>query len=516
MKNILSLTSTIIIITAFSALLVGCASQPPPVPTKDPFFDEWKKKAETSQPYLPERKQFEGISPGKEAQKVLRDDSEDISKQHDKDNIIEGLPRDNISVRFINDDLATSLRTLGRLAQQNILISPNVAGTLNMHIKNTPWDTVFMGIVNSYGLTVTKKENLLHIMSMGDLKQQLEKQSLMREETLAAPLTTHIIPIEFSEPATIASSINLLLSKDKEGNVRGSTSVDTHSRSLIVRDTAENMNKILKLVYDLDKPTPQILIKAQIIETTQDTARNLGIQWGALSSNVLGNPKLQLTPGTASTFADTRGDPSFGSGGLTYPAGNLGRNINLPAAAITGATNSTIGLLWSGTDILLDAQLSALQKEGKVNILSSPSIATLDNSQAIIESGREVPYATTSDGGTQTTFKKAVLNLTVTPHVISDRMIRLDIDARKDEIDPTSNGILTKWAKTQLIVENGATVIIAGLSKESTSKSQSGVPGAKDMPVLGNLFKNISNTRDFEELLIFITPKILTRTAGSE
>lgn len=499
---------------ALLLVIAGCAPQQ--LPAKDPFFEEWKTRAETSQPFLPSRQGFEESSPGKQLQKELAEATPTHqSLEEQRQEFVDSLPTDKISVRFVNDDLATSLRTLGRLAQQNILLSPNVKGTVNLDIRETAWDQVFMAIINSYGLTVTREGNLLHVMSIGDLKQQVERKALQLEEDQVSPLTTRIVPVEFSSPETIATSVALLLSQDKEGKPRGSVSVDQHARALIVRDTEEHINNLLKLIYDLDKPTPQILIKAHIVETTKDTARELGIQWGALSSNVLGDAGARLYPGGSTTF-DSAGNA------ISYAPAALGKNVDLAAGSISGVNSAaaSIGLLINGSDLLLDAQLSALQHDGKLNILSSPSIATLDNSEAIIESGKDVPFQTIQgDGSFTIEYRAATLKLTVTPHVISETMIKLNIEAKKDEVESSGGSnptIIKKLAKTQLIVQNGATVVIAGLSKETHADNNTGVPGAKDVPLFGRLFRKDSTRQEFEELLLFITPTILTKTAGTQ
>lgn len=482
---------------------------------KNPFFDEWKAKAETSQPYLPSRAEFEETAPGKLLQQEMSTTARDNATKSKEEKKIINLPKELISVRFIDDDLATSLRTMARLADQNILISPTVKGTLNMHINQTPWDVVFMGIINSFGLTVTQEDNLLHILSLDDLKQQVERKATLLEEEQVSQLITQIVPIEFSSPETIIPSVELLLSKTKEGEARGSVSNDPHSRSLVVRDTEENISKILKLIYELDSPTPQILIKAHIVEATKDTARELGVKWGALSTNVRNSSNIQLTPGANSTY---------GNGNLSYPATDatsIDYGIDMGANTINSVAAASMGLIINGSDILLDAQLSALQSDGKLNILSSPSIATLDNSEAIIESGKDVPFQTTVDGSIVIVYKEATLKLTVTPHVISEKMVKLTIEAKKDEVDTdnTVNGnphIFKKLAKTQLVVKNGDTVVLAGLSKEKHSDRDTGVPLLKDIPFIGHLFKQDSKSKEFEELLIFITPTILSQHAGVE
>ena len=541
-------------VIALGLLVVACAKQPPPV---DPFFEKWKTKAETAQPYIPAPKGPEILAVEGHGPSSAPADGTSLAAAIPATPI--DLPKEPLTVRFIDDDLATALRTLARIAHQNIMISPSVQGKLNLQTQETAWDTVFMGIINSYGLTVVKEDNLLHVMSMEDLKQQVERKTLQLQKQQVSPLTTRIVPIEFSDPKTIAESVTLLLSKDKDGKARGSATVDQHSRSLILLETDENIEKLLSVVRQLDKPTSQVLIAAHIVETNKDTARELGIQWGAMSAHgVLGDSRVNLNPGsTAATFvpgtaavagtAGTAGGAAIpGLPGsptipatagvaaipgtpaqLVYPSAEataLGQNVALGASPIKGIIPASLGLIANGNDLLLSTQLSALQRDGKLNILSSPSIATLDNSQAFIESGRDVPIQTynssSANSGSQaatTIMIPATLKLIVTPHVISGRMVKLDIEASKNEVDTSSNVngnpfIIRKNAKTQLIVENNATVVIAGLSKETHSASNSGVPGAKDVPGLGWLFKKDSRSQEFEELLIFITPKILTRS----
>ncbi|MEE8541143.1 MAG: type IV pilus secretin PilQ, partial [Desulfobacterales bacterium] len=268
-----------------------------------------------------------------------------------------------------------------------------------------------------------------------------------------------------------------------------------------------DVEKMVALVHKLDKPTPQILIEAQIVEATSETARDLGVQWGGLihnnnvwvypganSSGVLGNSlsggQIDPTSGFASSFL------AAVPGGAAFTAGvaveNIGKNI-------------------------LTAQLSALQKDGKLNILSSPSITTIDNKMALIESGDEVPFQTVdAEGKLSIVYKKAVLRLEVTPHVIEGETLKLKIITSKDELDfsrqvagnPT---IITKKAETNVILYDGQTTVIGGLNKETASDSESGIPGLKDIPLLGFLFKGDSESNKMEDILIFITPHILKK-----
>lgn len=516
----------ILFMLIFLTVSWGCAGKDQAT-QPDPFFDKWREKAATSLPT--------GPTVGSSKNAVLNTESSKTagaSTPAEADSSLPGkidksvLPDTKISVAYIDTNIATVLRSLGRMAGQNIMISPRITGTVNMHIVDTPWNDVFLSIVSNYGLLVSKEDNVLRIMSLDDLKMQVEKETLLMEQKQVSPLVTQIVPIEFSDPEIIKESIKELLTRDNKGNPRGSVSVDTHSRSLIIRDAQENLSTVIEHLQQLDQPTPQILIEAHIVETTKDTARELGAQWGWLMNDQMSGDRFNsIHPPGVNGQANADGT-------IDYDGGVDGTNrssiyqqafgIDLPASAIGSVNPAAIGFLhMTSKGNLLDVQLSALQKKGKVNILSRPSIATLDNIEANIESGAEVPFQTVDENGNiKVEYKDAVLRLKVTPHVISSRLIKLDIEAKKDEVDLTRTVlgnpfIIKKLATTKLIVENGSTVVIAGLSKDRNSAGHIGVPWLKDLPFLGYLFRTDSRSNEFEELLIFITPKILTGNASA-
>lgn len=563
MQNPPRLTArTVFLILLTVALNSGCLKHEPE-PSRS-FVEDWQSKAEQGAPLLPPQQVMEAATPGKTAQNEVYDQTRTLTPTDHQSAPLENifavtdLPKEKITVRFVDMDLATTLRTLASIAKQNIVIDPGINGpwlsdkggsdvpekgwTVRIHLEVTdqPWDSVFMGIIHNYDLTINKEGNLLRVMRQADV---VSRKTLQRQSEAASHYITRTVPINFInlvkpksqrfswssgssggsgggsssssssfDPVDefIEKTIKPMLSSPGPG--KSSISYDRHSSRLLIRETEENMDNILKCIIELDRPTPQILIKAHIVETTKDTARELGIQWGALSTNVLGDPRVHLTPGSSS--------PSYLNGQLVYPPAGpnaIGNNVNLGAATIAGIDPASIGLIANGSDLLLHAQLSALQKDGRLNILSSPSIATLDNSEATISSGKEVPFQTVdADGKISIEYKDASLELMVIPHVVSTGMITLNIEAKKNEVDPVNkvNGnplIIKKMAKTQLIVENNATVVLAGLSKETSSGSNAGVPGLKEVPGLGWLFKKDSTSQEFEELLIFITPKVLTK-----
>jgi type IV pilus assembly protein PilQ len=249
-----------------------------------------------------------------------------------------------------------------------------------------------------------------------------------------------------------------------------------------------------------------VLIEAYIVEANKDVARELGIQWGGV---------FRTSKGAGVGFGTGRDNGALGSTVGTAVDPVSGTVVNLPAQSLGGFEPFSLGLIYQNIgDVLLTAQLSALQDSGKLNILSTPSITTQDNKTATIESGEEIPFQTVEDGEVNVEFKKAVLKLTVTPHVIDDKTLKMYINVHKDEADfsrtvlgnPT---IITKNAETNVIQFNGQTIVIGGLNKETSSRSDTGVPYLESIPGLGYLFKRKGNDDRLEDLLIFITPHIL-------
>ena len=330
----------------------------------------------------------------------------------------------------------------------------------------------------------------------------------------AEPLVTQVVQVEFGVAKKLQASLEQYLSQNTDGSKLGSVMVDEHTNSLIIQAIYSDLKRMIPLIMELDRPTPQILIEAHIVEATEQTARDLGVQWGGLAQS----GDWWVTPGVNSS--GVIGAPNT----LTNPAGGIdpttGWAVNFPVDVAQSAIGAgyqafTLGFAVENLgDSILAAQLTALQTDGKVNILSSPSITTIDNQKAIIESGDEVPYQTVENGEVKIEYKKAVLSLEVIPHVIGNNALKLEIITRKDELDFTNSVggqpiIKTKMAETRVMVYDGQTTVIGGLSKEKTEEGDQGVPWLKDIPVLGYLFKAERTANSMEELLIFITPHIL-------
>ena len=488
-----------IIAVVISVLLVGgCAT--PKKEKQDPFFDKWKTKAETSKGTSPatrkpldeERRIIKPKAPPKTAK---------IEEKKQKP-----LPTRSISLKMTNIEVSVVLRALARAADQNIIVSEQVSGKININIAQAPWDQVFLGILRTHGLSYAWEGQIIRIMTSDDMEEDIKRQSRQREMKLTQPPLTRIVPVKFSSADKLKQNLENFLTLDKDGKAIGSILVDEHTNSLIIQAIRTDMANIISVIEQLDQPTPQVLIEAHIVEANKDVARELGIQWGGL---------VRTGKGTGVGFGTGRDSGVLGGNVSTAVDPNSGTVVDLPARGLSGFDPFTLGLVYQNIgDVLLTAQLSALQDKGKLNILSSPSITTLDNQTAYIESGEEIPFQTVEDGEVNIEFKDAVLRLQVTPHVIDNKTLKMYINVHKDEADfsrsvggnPT---IITKKAETNVIQLDGQTIVIGGLNKETSSRLDTGVPYLEDIPGLGYLFKRKSSDDRLEDLLIFITPHIL-------
>jgi type IV pilus assembly protein PilQ len=489
-----------IIAGVISLLLAGsCAA--PKVERQDPFFDKWKARAETSKGYSPG-----GRKPLSEQPQVIRPKEAPreakISEAKQKP-----LPTRTISLKMTNIDVAVVLRALARASDQNIIVSEKVTGKININIAQAPWDQVFTGILRTQGLSYAWEGEIIRIMTADDMEADIKQQARQRELTLTEPPLTRIVPVRFSSAQRLKDNLEKFLSIDKDGKAIGSILVDEHTNSLIIQAIRSDMASIISVIEQLDQATPQVLIEAFIVEANKDVARELGVQWGGVARTG--------ALGTGTGFATGRDNQSLGGNVGTAVNPSSGTVVDLPAQPLSGFEPFALGLVYQNIgDLLLSAQLSALQDGGKLNILSSPSITTLDNQTAFIESGQDIPFQTVEDGEVNVEFKKAVLSLKVTPHVIDDKTLKMYINVHKDEADfsrtvlgnPT---ILTKNAETNVIQLNGQTIVIGGLNKETNTRSDTGVPYLEDIPGLGYLFKRKGSEDRLEDLLIFITPHIL-------
>jgi type IV pilus assembly protein PilQ len=492
-----------------TAGLNSCAQKKELKDVKDPFYEQWRVKAEES-------KGHSAVEPPPVNEKPFEIVSREIAQKAEPE-IKKPLPTRKISLKMNSIDVAVLLRALAKAADQNIILNEKVSGKININIHQAPWDQVFVGILRTHGLSYAWEGDIIRIMTAEDLEADIRRNARDKELKLTQPPLTRIVAIKFMEADKLKANLEQFVTIDKSGKQTGSILVDEHSNSLIVKAINSDMDNILAVIERLDRPTPQVLIEAHIVEANKDVARELGIQWGGIYSGKSGDKQVFVTG--KQTISNPGGTP--GTANIDQPIDvTSGSVVNLPALGLSGFDPMTLGLIYTRVgEYLLSAQLSALQDQGKLHILSSPSITTLDNQTALIESGQDVPYQSVEDGEVKVEYKKAVLSLRVSPHVIDGNTLKMYIKVNKDEPDfsrtvlgnPT---IITKNAETNVIQNDGQTIVIGGLSKESSTRSDTGTPFLEDIPGLGYLFKRKSSADQMEELLIFITPHILKPRAS--
>ena len=496
------------------AFLSGCAASN----KKDPFFEKWSTMAETSQGHSPAaepRKLDVGaIAPKTESPAALS--MKGIRK----------LPAKPINLTMRQAELRSVLRAMARSVDLNILVKNDLQGEISVDFRGVPWDQAFTGLLRTHALSYVWEGEVLLVKTVDDIERDLRRKVQLRDISWVEPLLQPVvIKVNFANSKKLTETLQEFLTKDKDGKSRGSVRLDEHSNSLIISANHEDLSRILTIIEQIDKPTPQILIKANIVETTKNVARDLGVLWGGIYKK----GELYVTPGgTQGT-----GDPLTGAYTPTQGAGAKGIGgqgfassfpiANIAQAAGAASLGLIIGKIGGN---LLEIQLQALQKDNKLNILSSPSITTLDNQKAYTENGERVPYVTreidSSGRETRTVkFEDVVLRLEITPHVIDGKNLKMTILVKKDEVDPLRNVegnpfIIKKQTETVLIVEDGETIVISGLTKQRIADGDAGWPLFKDIPALGYLFKADSKSEAMEEVLIFITPHILQAALKTE
>ena len=421
-----------------------------------------------------------------------------------------------ISINFQDIPVRNVLQLIADYNQFNLVVSDSVEGNLTLRLDGVPWQQVLDIILQVKGLDKRVDGNVILVAPTDELdlreKQQLEKQQL--EQTMGE-LSSEIIKVNFAKASDIAEMIN------GEGNIsmlseRGSMTIDERTNSLLIRELPENIEVIREIIESLDIPVKQVQIEARIVTINEGNMDELGIRWGFTSIN--GN---NTVGGSIENNLATIGLYNGGGEGEDDGDGDgVGiddfLNVNL-AATSPNATSIAFQVAKLGSDTLLDLELSALQQESKAEIISSPRLITTNKKPAYIEQGTEIPYLeSSSSGATTVTFKKAVLSLKVTPQITPDNRLVLDLSVTQDrpgQVVKTGTGeavaIDTQRIGTQVLVNNGETVVLGGIFQHSITNSVDKVPLLGDLPLLGALFRRSYENVGKSELLIFVTPKVV-------
>lgn len=406
-----------------------------------------------------------------------------------------------VSLDFQDADIVPILRLLGDVSGYNIVIHPDVKGKISMKLMNVPWEQALDIVLKTFNLEKVIEGNVIRVATLKAFQE--EKKAVAETKEVfgkAEDIETRVFIVNYANVDKIRESID----KAKVLSPRGSISTDVRTRSIIVKDIPSSLNGIQRLIKDLDKSTPQVLIEARMVEMNTNYAKSLGIEWGGQYLPRMGDDNTVLRGGLGTTIT---GGQSTGVG-----------LVNLPASTSTlsPTTAITVGYLNAAQTFGLDLRISAVEATGKGKVISSPKIMTIDNEQAVIKHGAQIPVTTRMPDGTfSTTYKDANIKLTVTPQVTPEGTIFLKIEVNKDEPDFTRTDNLgnptinSRSASTQVLVKDGDTVVIGGMLKSNESDSESGVPGISKIPILGWLFKKETKETTAEELLIFITPRIV-------
>jgi len=411
----------------------------------------------------------------------------------------ERFPGKRISLDFQDAELGSVLRLIADVSGLNMVVGESVKAKVTLKLLNVPWDQALDLILKLNNLGQIREGNILWIDTLTNISKLRDDAAKAKDATLKAEdLVTRILYLNYADAAKSVDVAKSNLSP------RGEIRVDARTNSLVVRDIADNLAKVEKIVRDLDQRTPQVQIEARIVQASKDFSRGLGVQWG-ISQITSGNGGGKNSPININLGA---GGPAFGQTSNFL--------VNLPTAVAVPATfGITVGKFF-GTTGLLDLRLSAGESLNLTKTISAPKVVTLDNKPAKIESGKQVPFQTTSLQGTQTTFVDATLALNITPHVIPfAHTIRLEIKATKNSVGAPTEGstagptIDKKEATTEILLNDGETTVLGGIFDETRTDSTSGIPWFNRIPFLGWLFKSESLTVSNTELLIFVTPTIL-------
>ena len=405
---------------------------------------------------------------------------------------------EKISIDFQDVQLVHVFRLIADISGYNIVVSPDVKGKFSMKLIDVPWDQALDVILRNYGLSKITEGSIIRVAPTSVLAKEEEEIARAKEsQEKAGNLVTKVYAINYAAVKDIKKAIDdaKILTK------RGFISVDERTSSVIIKDVEKRHADYENLIHALDQATPQVSIDAKIVEVTNTFAEEFGIRWGMLWEP----PDTRMKIG---------GTGSAGGNGYfnTNPL-----MVNLPSASGIGKGGEIgLGYITASQVFALDMQLSAMESTGNGKIISNPKITTSDNQQASIMQGKKIPYQTVSQEGTQTQFVDAVLELTVTPHITPEGTIVMNIHAKKNEADLAGAQVLgvptidVKEVKTQVLIKDYDTLVIGGIFKNDTAKNLEEVPGFSKIPILGRLFKYEKEVDNTNELLIFITPRIVT------
>ena len=430
-----------------------------------------------------------------------------------------------LTLNFQDIETRAVLQLLAETSGRNIVVSDTVQGNVTLRLRNVPWDQALDIVMTTKGLDMRQNGNVIIVAPAEEIAARetadLEAQQMISE---LEPLYSEFLQVNYAKAGDLAA---LISGANSSGNamlsVRGSIAVDARTNILLIQDTAESLQDIRRMVRTLDVPIKQVLIESRIVVVNDDFSRDLGIRFGVTAFNENSSDGVTVISGTGigtdtmiGSVLDNLADPANGTiFPVNLPSLTNRYNVNVPISNAAG--RFSLAVLES--DFLVDLELTALEAEGRGEIISTPRVITANQKEAHIEQGVEIPYQqSSSSGATTVQFKKAVLSLTVTPQITPDNNIIMDLKVHKDSVGQiistgglggTVPSIDTRSIETQVLVANGQTVVLGGIYETERRETITKVPLLGDIPALGYLFRSKKIVHNKAELLIFVTPRIL-------
>ncbi|MBA3771152.1 MAG: type IV pilus secretin PilQ [Ramlibacter sp.] len=429
-----------------------------------------------------------------------------------------GYAGEKLSLNFQNIEVRSLLQVIADFTNFNIVTSDSVTGAVTLRLKDVPWDQALDIVLQAKGLGMRKTGNVIWIAPKDEIasKEKLDLESRVAIQSLE-PVRTQSFQLNYTKAAEIAAQITAGTGAARILSTRGSVIAEPRTNQIFVTDITSRLEQVQQLIGKLDIAVRQVLIEARIVEASDTFGKSLGVR--------LGGRPFSLNGSRNSQFGSTYISPDITGNNPPQLGGNFGTSagdfLNLPAVGQSGFSPATfaVSLFSSSLTRLLNLEISALEADGRGKLVSSPRIVTADQTKAMIEQGTEFPYQqATSSGATSVAFRRATLKLEVTPQITPEGNIILDLDINKDSRgETTAAGIAinTKHIKTQVLVENGGTVVIGGIFELAETEQEAKVPVLGDLPGVGNLFKNKQRTSNKQEMLVFITPKMIADRAAA-
>lgn len=449
-----------------------------------------------------------------------------------KEKVYTGEP---LSMDFQDVEIRAVLQLIADFTNINLVASDTVGGRMTLRLQNVPWDQALDIILKSRGLDMRKNGNVIMIAPAEELtaqeKKAIEAQNQFKE---LAPLRTEYIQLNYAKAADMVALIGKQNSSSGSSSTnnnsllseRGAVTVDERTNTLIIQDTSDKIDEIRGLIAKLDIPVRQVMIEARIVRATDSFSKELGVKWGILSNGAANNRSL-LVGGSDQTLWDLREydveTQDLGNGqSVSYPSYDIERPSNLNVdlgVTSTGASRIAFGLL-EMSDFMLDLELSALQADGRGEIVATPKVLTTDKQKAVVAAGTQIPYEqATSSGATAVSFINAELSLEVTPSITPEGRVAMELKVNSDspgEVQASGiRAIDTNRVDTNVLVDDGQTVVLGGIFQNQTSNSVTKTPFLGDLPYIGNLFRKTVNKNNKQELLIFVTPRLVNENVSN-